>query len=42
MYGYLKFYDEEKKFGFIRTCEDVSDIFFHYDDIMFPTGISCS
>ena len=41
MYGYLKFYDEEKKFGFIRTSEDVSDIFFHYDDIVFPTGITC-
>jgi cold shock CspA family protein len=41
MYGYLKFYDEEKKFGFIRTSEDVNDIFFHYDDIIFPAGITC-
>ena len=41
MYGYLKFYDEEKNFGFIRTSEDVNDIFFHYDDIIFPAGITC-
>ncbi len=41
MYGYLKFYDEEKKFGFIRTSEEVSDIFFHQDDIISPSGISC-
>jgi len=36
----LKFYDEERKFGFIGICDGINDIFFHYDDIEKPFGMS--
>lgn len=32
--GYLKFFDENKDYGFIVTDEDGSDIFVHWDDLM--------
>ena len=32
-YGRLKFFDENKKYGFIVMDDDESDIFVHYDDL---------
>jgi len=32
--GRLKFYDENKKYGFIVMDDDGSDIFVHYDDLL--------
>jgi len=32
--GRLKFFDENKKYGFIVMDDDGSDIFVHYDDLI--------
>ena len=32
----MKFYDDEKKFGFIGRPEEMTDVFFHYDNITTP------
>lgn len=32
--GRLKFFDENKNYGFIVTDEDGSDLFVHYDDLV--------
>lgn len=32
--GRLKFFDENRNFGFIIMDEDGSDIFVHYDDLL--------
>ena len=37
-FGRLKFYDENKKYGFIIMEDDGSDIFVHYDDL-YKAGI---
>jgi cold shock CspA family protein len=31
--GYLKFFNEEKNFGFLVADFDGKDVFYHYDDM---------